>query len=258
MKLLVRRMLVSVVNPVAKSGTPSNHKKSHKHMKLLKYTALTAVLCAAFTVQPAKAIVITPFISDLNVGNSAISGFTGPYGTVTITLTSSTTADVSFTSNTVGGNIYLFGDGGSVALDVNATTFSVGPIVGTNAGTGFTPGPLSQGAAGNEDGLGSFNLTINSFDGFTHSSDHITFTLTNTSATWLSAADVVTTNANGFDAAAHIFVTTAPANASNSALATGFAGEAPGPFHIPDSGATAMLLGCALAGLGAVRRFIKR
>src|SRR2546430_13301504 len=35
-------------------------------------------------------------------------------------------------------------------------------------------------------------------------------------------------------AAAHIFVTTSPANASNSALATGFAGEGPGT--VPDGG----------------------
>ena len=219
-------------------------------MNKLKYIAAVLIAIAGFGLQQANA-----FTSDLNVGNTAISGFTGPYGTVTITLVNSTTATVTFTSNTVNGNIYLFGDGGSVALNVNATTFSVSNITGSNAGTGFTPGPWTQVAAGNEDGFGDFNLRISSFDGFTHSSDTISFTLTNVSGTWASDADVLAFNADGFDAAAHIFVTTSPANASNSALATGFAGEGPGT-NVPDGGTTVMLLGVALGALGMARRFL--
>ena len=219
-------------------------------MNKIKYIAAVLMAIVGFGLQQADA-----FTSQLNVGNPAISGFAGPYGTVTINLVNSTTATVTFTSNTVAGNIYLFGDGGSVALNVNAATFSVSGITGSNAGVGFTPGPWSQVAAGNEDGLGSFNLRISSFDGFTHSSDTISFTLTNTSGTWASANDVLAFNANGFDAAAHIFVTTSPANASNSALATGFAGEG-AQGHVPDGGTTVMLLGAALGALGMARRFL--
>ena len=220
-------------------------------MNKIKYIAAVLMALVGLGLQQAKA---DTFISSLNQGNSAISSFTGPYGTVTITLVNSTTATVTFTSNTVAGNTYLFGDGGSVALNVNATTFSATGITGTNAGTGFTPGPFSVGS-GNEDGFGSFNLRISSFDGFTHSSDTITFTLTNTSGTWASAADVLIANADGFDAAAHIFVTTSPANASNSALATGFAGEG-AQGNVPDGGTTVMLLGAALGALGMARRFL--
>jgi hypothetical protein len=218
-------------------------------MNKLKYIAAVLIAIAGFGLQQADA-----FTSQLNVGNPAISGFTGPYGTVTITLVNSTTATVTFTSNTVAGNIYLFGDGGSVALNVNATTFSVSGISGSNTGTGFTPGPYTFAGAGVEDGFGSFNLTINSFDGFTHSSDTISFTVTNTSGTWASAADVLAFNANGYDAAAHIFVTSSPANASNSALATGFAAE--NAVGAPDGGTTVMLLGAALGMLGMARRFL--
>jgi protein with PEP-CTERM/exosortase system signal len=218
-------------------------------MKLTKYIVLIGAVCAAFTLQPAKA----DFISFLNVGNPAISGFTGPYGTVDIVLVNSTTATATFTSLTNSGNIYLFGDGGSVALNVNADTFTVSGITGSNSGTGFTPGPYSQGAAGNEDGFGSFNLTINSFDGFTHSSDTISFTVTNTSGTWASDADVIVFNSDGFDAAAHIFVTSFPADAANGALATGFAAEGEGNHVVPDGGATAALLGLGLAGLAGLR-----
>ena len=223
-------------------------------MRIPKAKYITAVLLviASFALQQAKA----DFISLLNAGNSAISGFSGPYGTVDIHLVNSTTATATFTSLTNGGFIYLFGDGGSVALNVDATTFSVSNITGSNSGTGFTPGPYTFAGAGQEDGFGSFNLTINSFDGYTHSSDLISFTITNTSGTWSSAADVLTFNASGFDAAAHTFVTSSPADASNTALATGFSAENAG--GVPDSGATAMLLGIALTAFGAMRRFAIR
>jgi len=222
-------------------------------MNKIKYIAAVLIALAGLGLQQAKA---DTFISSLNQGNTAISGFTGPYGTVTITTNGTNQATVTFTSNTVAGNAYLFGDGGSVALNVSVATFSVSGISGSNAGTGFTPGPFSQMVAGNEDGFGSFNLRIRSFDGFTHSSDTITFTLTNTAGVWGSAASVLALNANGFDAAAHIFVTTSPANASNSALATGFAGEG-GGVVVPDGGTTVMLLGAALGALGMARRFLK-
>lgn len=230
---------------------PNQPKRKLKNMKL-KYLALIMIGLAGLGLQQAKADVFT---SDLNAGNSAISSFTGPYGLVTIDLTTTTTATVTFTSNTVGTNIYLFGDGGSVALNVHATTFTATSISGSNSGTGFTPGAYTVAKAGNEDGLGTFNLRINSDDGYTHSSDTITFTLTNTSGTWASASDVLINNANGFDAAAHIFVAAFPADASASALATGFAGEGPqSPPHLPDGGATVMLLGAALGVLGVLRR----
>src|SRR6266699_2856420 len=122
-------------------------------MNKIKYIAAVLIAIGGFGLQQANA-----FTSLLNQGNSAISGFSGPYGTVTITLVGQT-ATVTFTSNTVAGNIYLFGDGGSVALNVNASTFTVGTVTGTNAGVGFTPGPFTTNiAAGqHEDGFGTFN-----------------------------------------------------------------------------------------------------
>jgi hypothetical protein len=221
-------------------------------MKLLKYIILIAAVCAVFTMQSAKA----DFVSLLNTGNSAISGFTGPYGTVDVHLVNTTTATVTFTSLTNAGNIYLFGDGSTVAVNVNAGSFSITGVSGSNAGTGFTPGPYTvQNPPGSSqvDGLGLFNGVIDSFDGFTHSSDTVTFTLNNLSGTWSGAANVLIANADGFDAAAHIFVTSSPANAANGAVATGFAGEIPGTVTTPDGGVTAALLGLALAGLAGMR-----
>jgi PEP-CTERM motif len=193
------------------------------------------------------------FNSTINTPNSAISGFSGPYASVSVDLTSPTTATITFTANTVGGNTYLFGDGGSVALNVNATSFTATNITGTNSGTGFLPGSPFTTSSGAEDGFGNFNLQINSFDGFTHSSSTISFTLTNTSGgTWSSASQVLVANSSGFDAAAHIFVTSSPANAANGALATGFAAE--GATVVPEPGSMALFgSGLLLLG-GAVRR----
>jgi hypothetical protein len=165
---------------------------------------------------------------DLTQGNSAISGYSGPYAQVDVSLTDSTHATITFTSLTAGGNIYLLGDGGSVGVNVNAPSWTLGTISGVNAGTGFTPGPWS--GTGSNDGsdnvsdVGTINQTITSFDGFGHSSDTISFALTDTGGTWATANDVLAENARGNYAEAHIFVTASPADVKNgSALATGYA-----------------------------------
>jgi hypothetical protein len=218
----------------------------------IKYIAAVLIAIAGLGLQQAKADTFTYSISN---PNSALSVFSGPYATVSVNRTSTTMATITFTSLTHAGNIYLFGDGSSVAVNVNATTWSVSGISGTNAGTGFTPGPITNGGSGNVDGFGVLNQTFNSFDGYTHSSDSISFTLTNTSGTWATASSVLVANSQGTIVGAHIFVTTSPANASNSALVTGFAANG-GSTNVPDGGTTVMLFGAALGALGMARRFL--
>ena len=141
------------------------------------------------------------------------------------------------------------GDGSSVAVNVNAASWTVAAITGSNSGTGFSPGPYSNGGSHNVDGFGIFRQTINSFDGFTHASDTLSFNVNATSGTWTNAADVLTPNSDGLLAAAHIFVTQFPANASNGTLATGFAANT-----VPEPGTVSLVALGVLGLVGALRK----
>lgn len=190
---------------------------------------------------------------NLDNGNSQVSGYSEPYGTVSVDLTDPTHATITFSSDVAGGNIYLFGAASAVDVNVNATSWTIGPITGSNAGTGFSASTLTDGGSGNVDGRGNFNQTINSSGSFTTSSDTVTFTLTDTSGTWASASNVLTPNNNGNYVGAHIIVTSDPANADNQAFVTGYAGGDT-RNSVPDGGSTVIFLGSALAALGWIRR----
>jgi hypothetical protein len=211
------------------------------------YLLVTIVLALSlFMATSSSAYLLT-----LDVPNTLLSPYPGPYATVGITLDAAGThADVVFTGLTNSGNIYLLAGAQAADLNVNGA-FSVGPITGVNSFSGFSPGPFTSGS-GNADGFGSFNLTIDSFDGIQNASETISFTLTKNTGTWASDADVLTPNTAGFPAAAHIFVWdgTYTNNVPNTALATGFAS-----VPIP---AAAWLLGSGLIGLVAVRRRMRK
>lgn len=143
------------------------------------------------------------------------------------------------------------GDGGAVALNVNATSFSATGISGTNAGIGFTPGPWSTLSTG-DNTFGDMNLYIKDFDGYTRAADYITFTLNNLSGTWANASAILTpttspANKKGYEVEAHTFVAAlspvdGKAHASSDALATGY-------VSVPEPGIL-ILLGIAMGAIG--------
>ena len=203
-------------------------------MNKIKYLAAALIAVAGLGFQQAKAD-ISSF--DLNVGNSAIAGFSGPYANVSIDRTSSTTANITLTAYAG----FLIGAAQVGDFNVNASSWSISNLA-------FNGTSISDGGNNNADGFGSFNQTFDVFDGFTNAGTLLTFTLTGGAGTnWLNAMQVLIANASGWLAAAHIFVI------GNSSILTGFA---TGPSTVPDGGTTVMLLGVALGALGVVRRYL--
>jgi hypothetical protein len=211
------------------------------------FSLATAVLVCGVSAVSARADTVS-----FTLGTANISGFTGPYASVLVNRTSTTTATLTFTSLVNGGDIYLMGGQGVVAANFNATSWTLGTITGSNSGSGFTPGTWSNGGAANEDGFGSFNQTIDAFDGYQHSSDTISFSVTNNSGTWATAGNVLAANAGGYTAAIHMFATTSPAVSTNGAINTGYAtnGSVGTPVPLPAAvwGGMSML---GLLGVGA-------
>lgn len=188
----------------------------------------------------------------IGIPNSGLSGYTGPYASVSVDRTSSTAATITFTSLSNGGYLYLLGDGGSVDFNVNGT-FSLGSISGINNQTGFTPGPYSDSGSGNVSTFGTFNQTVTSFDGYSHSSTQISVDISATGmTTWASAGGVLTPNADGNVVAAHVYACvpssmTGLCSSTTGAAVTGFAANGASVTPEPSS--------LALIGLGLVAMF---
>lgn len=226
------------------------------HMKR-NFMTLGATLVVLLTLGAPYASADTFTISNSNLG----SGFSGPFGTVTITLgAGGTTATVTFQAQdsgitTGGATGYQFIDGSAADLNVNGS-FSVSNLADTQL-----PGFHAQDTtawtigSGQVDGFGNFNLTISTQDGAGSAMDSISFTLTNTGGVWTSAANVLAANTNGNSVAAHIATcTTTPCTISSTGAVTGFGSQTP---SVPDGGMTLMLLGGALVSLEALRRRVR-
>lgn len=227
------------------------------YINKIKYIVPVLIAIAGFALQQAKADSVG---FDLSVGNSAISGFTGPYVHVTVTTAgnNSNTASVTFTSLTNGSVAFLMGNGRSFDLNTNGAATVSGPTFTQGVGVGFTmsgfstPVVSSLNGSGQVDGFGVLNNVNTMMGGFQSAFSQVAFTLTKNSGTWANAASVLSANLQNVFLAAHIFVATITNGTvfqAPGALATGYAAT-------PDGGTTVMLLGVALGGLGMVRRYL--
>jgi hypothetical protein len=178
----------------------------------------------------------------LNTGNVAISGYPVPYGTVNVNLVDSTHATIDFLSATAAG--YYFTSAQVADVNVNATSWTLSALTGNG-------GALTNGGANTADGWGNFNQTTDQFDGYSSRSSTISFTLTNTSGSWLTDSAVLTPNASGNTVAAHIGVC-ADAGCT-SFVSTGFATNGGPGVTVPEPATWAMMI-LGFGGIGALLR----
>jgi len=214
-----------------------------------KLAVAAGFVALALGVIPAEA----SLVYSLNTPNAGLSSATGPYGNVTVTRTSNTTATLSF--DALSG--FVFAGAQAIAANINATSF-------TASGASFTvafPPPTTQAIIGSgpmqADGFGNFNQAYDLFDGYTSSVTHFQFNVTSTSGpAWLADANVLTGNNLGNVLAAHVFacnsnpcIETGP---GSGASATGWATTSGFPSSStvaePNSSSLALL---ALGLLGA-------
>jgi hypothetical protein len=242
------------------------------HLALAVLAALVTVL--SVSTASADSFVGSIFLVDPTNPLATPTLYPGPYGTVTIDLTSSTTANITFEALTNGNYQYLFMDGSSVGLVLSSTDVSVSGLTGTTLNANFSGPDLSyELATGNPtvDGVGDYNLRITEFDGYDWALETISFTLTLNSGTWATAKSVIdntqnidqyidSTNGQLVTSAswveAHIAVCDTSLGAcspSIAALQTGFAGGA--AASVSESG-TMMLLGAGLLVGGVLTRRI--
>jgi hypothetical protein len=185
------------------------------------------------------------FYSEMTAANTDLNGFgQGPYGAICVLDT--TAGAVTINAETFG--IYEMVDGGALALNFAGTG---GTTAGAFSFTGVSwspsAGPCSSGGAGNEDGFGNMNFSINCQGAAGDPMTQIQVTGTDTIT---AAASVLTFNAKGFDAGMHIFVPNC-----GSGSCTGFAAEnMTGTRQVIAEPQSLALLGIGLIGAGFIRR----
>ena len=208
---------------------------------------LLVVACLALAAPFAQAITF-----DLTSDHVTGGAGTPPFGTVTLTQNG---ANVDFSvALTAGYGFVLTGSADFQYFKFNGIGVVVGDIININQN--FAPFTLSGAASAvpggfSGDGTGDFTFGITSDHGNGGSppiyAGPLSFTVANA-----TIAELTVPNTLGI-----VFVADIIAPAVNGVRNTGPV-DATTPNTVPDGGATVMLLGTALAGLGAVRRFLKK
>jgi len=250
-------------------------------IKLIKMSALIGILAVTLLLAPVSAMAITTY--DLVVPNP--TGLADPlkspppYGTVTVSLTDSTHATITFATpltQTLGySDYYSFIDGGIMALNVNGgnptgSNISVStPVASDEHGVLSTQPTISRNVKVKK-GIPDYVSTVSVFGDmnvvFTGPSfgqqnktgqdiDKVSFIVTITGASWADDASVLTADGAGYRAAAHMVadISGSPGFPSGTAK-TGYAADGMLPIPLPGS---VLLLGSGLVGL-ALLRFRRR
>ena len=236
------------------SATKSEETTMRKHGKTWGIIALSFVaLVLLFSVGAPRASAQTITI---DLVSSNLTGATGPFATVSINRTDSTHATVTFTADPG----YQIID--SQAADLNVSgSFVVVPSSYTvsQLDTFNTQNPTdskhgwtqSINSNGSVDGFGNFNFQLNLQDGSGSAVNSLSFVLSAIDGnSWASAADVLTPNSLGYEAAVHIAICSgSPCTIEN----TGIGPNSTGYASTPELGMLS-LFGTGLLGIAALIR----
>lgn len=181
--------------------------------------------------------------------NAAGVGFPGPFASETITVpTGGGDATITINGLTQGLYTYIIGDGNSFDFNFSqAVTLSNMAWVGGNANTALT-----DGGSGNVSQFGTFNKTINGFDGLNSAVSSFSF-VAHGATPFLTAQGVLIPNSNGFIAAIHVFPTGSSCPAGG--CATFLAGDGGGTVQAvtAEPGTFALIIGGLLYLFGRTK-----
>ncbi len=220
-------------------------------MKITK--AVLIIVATLLLVYPvsSKADSVMYIMNQIPPGSS-LSG--GTYGYATVNRTDNTHATITMT--TANGTLipYAMGDGGIFDLNPN------GDVTISN----LTSGLSSVGPAG-VDGIGYFTLVFDDGSGFSNPYSSVSVTLTLTSGTWASAADVLMSgfpidNPGGHgNTAQYLYAVGGHFGEWNGDTynPTGWVGGVPGDVPVPEPGIL-ILLGMGMTALGVASRWIRK
>ncbi len=183
--------------------------------------------------------------------SSNLTGATGPFATVAIDLTDSTHATVTFTADPG----YQLIDNQAADLNVSGSFLVVPSYTVSQLSTFNTNDPTqwkqSINSHGSVDGFGVFNFQLQMQDGSGSAVNSLSFVLTAIDGnSWANAADVLTPNSLGYEAAVHFAICSgSPCTIDN----TGIGPNSTGYASTPEVG-TLSLFGTGLLSIAALLR----
>lgn len=194
-------------------------------------SAVTMTALVLFGARPLEASI--EYLLKDSIGS--ISGYPAPYGCVTVTRTSNTTATIAFEGAVHGGRWYSLGGASALALNVNGTVASWSASSGRFSLKKRLPARLNR--------WGKFNFVLNRRG----RASKVTLQIVGDNTLWLSDSDVLIANPEGNLAAAHLVVSGAKHSCS---VPSGYAVATGVPEPLPEP-ATAVIwsVGMCVAGI---------